>query len=244
MSTKSTIKDEIIYDEKGRSVVGEIFSGEDLVTVTERINNDNTKYSYVETYENENGIIIIGSSSDLCLDKRGNVMPKRTIMGIWYYDTDFVNNIKDINFVIDNIDVLEDPIKDLEQFNSDIYYKKHILPDLFTSALICMKNDYANKGDNTSYAVEKQLPDGTIVPLSFVYAADADLRTQLQRLYHSIIGVNDLTTEYFKEIGICDTLRPSEDESALFDANKFIKNMKNKVAAKADTKSNDKQLVK
>ena len=107
-----------------------------------------------------------------------------------------------------------------------------------------MKNDYANKGDNTSYAVEKQLPDGTIVPLSFVYAADADLRTQLQRLYHSIIGVNDLTTEYFKEIGICDTLRPSEDESALFDANKFIKNMKNKVAAKADTKSNDKQLVK
>ena len=153
-------------------------------------------------------------------------MPKRTIMGIWYYDTDFVNNIKDINFGIDNIDVLEDPIKDLEQFNSDLYYKKHILPDLFTSALICMKNDYANKGDNTSYA------------------ADADLRTQLQRLYHSIIGVNDLTTQYFKEIGICDTLRPSEDESALFDANKFIKNMKNKVAAKADTKSNDKQLVK
>lgn len=244
MATNSILKDNIIYDEKKNQIIGEIYSNEDIVTVSEKLSADNTEYSYVETYKNKNGVIILGASCKLGLDTRKNIMPKYTKMGIWFYDSDFVNNINGINEIIDNIGTNDNPIETLEEFNSDLYYQKHILPDLFTSAFICLKKDYGNNGDNTSYLVEKQLSDGTRTNLSFRYKASADFREQLRNLFHSIIGVNGLSEQYLKECGVCDELKPTEKEIALFDGNCFMKNMKEKLKTLNHSKIDNKQLVK
>ena len=227
MSTKNIIKDNIVLDDDGYKLIGEAYDNEELVTVLEKINPDNTRYSYIETYQNENGIVIIGTTSELCLDKNGNTIPKRARMGIWYYDKVFLNVFRKLNDVLDNFNNSDEPIYDLEDFNSDLYYEKHILPDIFVSSLVYLKNEY-NNAENIKYNVEKQISDGSRVNLSFTYPCSTDYRKQLSNLYNSVIDADNLTEKIFNQLGFGSILRPDSHEVALFDGKETLNNMKKK----------------
>lgn len=215
-------------NDQGYYVKENFVNNDSSVEVVEKLDSTNTNYTYYEKYIGKDGTIILGASTQLKDNECGMIVPGNTRIGMWYYDKKYLENIEGIQELLNGLSLEEEPIKKIQEFNTDIYYRKHILPDLYTSSLVSMKSQYYSNGENTRYAVEKERTDGTKINLSFVYQTSNDFRKQLQNLYNSVVRIDELEHVMFDLCEISEEIRPKKDEPVEFNAGKFIKNMNKK----------------
>ena len=205
-----------------------------MAEIVEKIDANNTKYSYYEKYTGIDGMVVLGASTELRENECGNIMPGNTIIGVWYYDKKYLENIEGIQNLLDNLHTSDEPIKEIQNFNVNTYYEKHILPDLHTKALVSMKKQYNSNGQDTRYNVEKEKADGTKVNLSFAYPASSDFREQLQNLYNSIIKIDGLEEVMFALCEVSDKIKT--DTVVKFNALETLENIKTRITSETDRK--------
>ncbi len=222
MEEQLNISENYFYDEKGYMIQYQITGNDpkNKIEVIEKISSDNSKYSYYEKYVGDEGITILGATTDLIEDSIGASIPTNIVMGIWNFDIDLLKSVKDINKFIENMADDAEPISNLEKNMKKVKKEEKLEPYFHKSVHATVKKQYfeSNK-ENIGYYVYRNgyEPEDN---LSFVYKLSLqDFRQQLNNLYTSVIRTGISEKDVVDITGISSDIMPNQ--FGIFDANNY-----------------------
>lgn len=164
------------------------------------IENGETVYNALNQISDEKGVIISGANSKLekVFDR---IVPKNISTGIWFYDSQFIDNIDKCSVFMRYLSGKLNPIVELTDFNIENYQRYHISPEMYQSVYFNRSKTFETK-DNATYVGTIETYDSNAYERRFAYALNDDFRTPIRELYNSTIKINGVDDVVFAVSGI------------------------------------------